>query len=129
VLDTVAGGAEVIQEDNVRDAQLLNESFGVYNPGKIRGPHGAIDHRPGDAEARGNDTLFAEVVGGLAGKFLDDALELRKFLAREALLEDGRECAALFGKERQITLRPANVPCKDHQFPLPWLLALVYVRC
>src|SRR5204862_2352201 len=63
--------------------------------------------------------LCAEVVGGLPGKFLDDALELRKFLAPEALLEDGRECAAFFGKERQITLRPANVPCKDHQFPLP----------
>src|SRR5207253_3729771 len=28
-----------------------------------------------------------------------------------------------------FTLRPANVPCKDHRFPLPRLLTLVYVRC
>src|SRR5207253_9135136 len=103
----------------MRDAHSPNDSFSGYNPRKIHGPHDAIDHRPGDTEARGNDTLFAEVVGGLAGKFLDDALELRKFLAREALLEVGRECAAFFGKERKITLRSAIVLCKDYQFPLP----------
>src|SRR6266704_2281548 len=129
MFDTVPSGAEVIQENDVRDVRLFDERLGIDDPRKIGGSHGAIDHWPGDAESGGNDAVLAQMIGCLAGEFLDDALELRELFAREALLEDGRECAALFREERQITLRPANVPCKDHLFPLPPLLSLLYVRC
>src|SRR5216684_2252669 len=97
MLDAVARGAQVIQENDVRDTQLFDEASGVDDPWKICRSHGAVDYRPGNAKAGGND-----------------AFELRELLACEALLEDGRERAAFFGKKRQITLRPANVPCKDH---------------
>jgi hypothetical protein len=57
------------------------------------------------------------MLGGLAGKFLDDAIELRKFLARKTLLEDGRKRAAFFREKRQIALRAANVSRENHLFP------------
>jgi hypothetical protein len=84
---------------------------------KIRGPHAAIDHRSGNAEAGGNDALLAQMFGRLAREFLDDALELREFLACEALLEDGRERTAFFREERQITLRPTHVSREDQSSP------------
>src|SRR6266576_2953369 len=98
-------------------------------PRIFRGSHAAIDHRPGDAEAGGYDAFLAEMFGRLPRELLDDALELRELLACEALLEDGRERAAFFRKERQITLRPANIPCKDQLFPLTRLVSKFYVRC
>src|SRR6266481_5184015 len=108
MLDAVARGAQVIQENDVRDTQLFDEASGVDDPWKICRSHGAVDHRPGNAEAGGDDAFLSEMIGGLAREFLDDAFELRELLACEALLEDGRERAAFFGKKRQITLRPAN---------------------
>src|SRR5260370_41845485 len=125
MLDTVAGGAKVIQENDVRNIQLFDEGRGIDDPRKIRRPHAAIDHRPCNAKACGNDAFVAQMIGGLAREFLDDALELRELLACEALLEDGRERAAFFREKRQITLRPANVACKDHLFPLPRNLSLI----
>src|SRR5260370_35800929 len=119
--DAVAGGAKIIQESDVWNAQLFDEGRGIDDPRKIRRSDGAIDHRPCNAEACGNDAFVAEMFGRLAREFLDDTLELRELLACEALPEDGRERAAFFRKKRQITLRPANIPCKDHLFPLPRL--------
>src|SRR4029077_5249968 len=115
--DAMAGSAQVIQEDDVRNAQLLDEAGGVNDPGKICRSDGAVDHRAGNAEASGSDAILAEMIGGLAGEFLDNAFELRELLAGEALLEDGRERAAFFGEKRQITLRPANVTRKDQASP------------
>src|SRR6266403_5627051 len=129
MLDTVARGAKVIQENDVRNTQLSDEGSSIDNPRKIRGSNAAIDHRAGNAESSGNDALLAEMIGRLAREFLDDALKLRELLACEALLEDGRKCAAFFRKERQITLRPANVPCKDQLFPLTRPVSKFYVRC
>src|SRR5712692_4280849 len=129
MLDAVARGAKVIQENNVRDTQLFDEAGGVDDPWKICRSHGAVDHRPGNAKASGNDAFLAQMIGRLAGEFLDDAFELRELLACEALFEDGRERAAFFREKRQITLRPANVACKDHLSPLPRSLSLFYVRC
>src|SRR6266852_9800724 len=117
MLDTVARGAKVIQENDVRDTQLSDEGSSIDNPRKIRGSNAAIDHRAGNAEASGNDAFLAEMIGRLAREFLDDALKLRELLACEALLEDGRERAAFFRKERQITLRPANVSREDQSSP------------
>src|SRR5260370_875540 len=128
MLDTVAGGAKVIQENDVRNIQLFDEGRGIDDPRKIRRSHGSIDDRAGDAEARGYDPLAPQMLCRLAREFVDDALELRELLTCEALPEDGRERAAFFRKKRQITLRPANIPCKDHLFPLPRLLNLFYVR-
>src|SRR6202521_5613205 len=101
----------------------------MYDRGEICRSPPAIDHRPGDTEAGGKDAFLAQMFGCLAREFLDDALELREFFACEALLEDGREYSAFFREESQITLRPANVPCKDHLFPLLRLPNSVYVRC
>src|ERR1700724_402390 len=106
MLDTVARGAKIIQENDVRNIQLFDEGRGIDDPRKIRGSNAAIDHRAGNAEAGGNDAFLAQMFGRLAREFLDDALELREFLACEALLEDRCERAAFLRKERQITLRP-----------------------
>src|SRR5712692_9511849 len=121
MLDAVARGAKVIQENNVRDTQLFDEAGGVDDPWKICRSHGAVDHRPGNAKASGNDAFLAQMIGRLAREFLDDAFELGELLACEALFEHGRERAAFFREKRQITLRPANVPCKDHLSPYPGL--------
>src|SRR6267378_574855 len=57
---------------------------------------------------------------GLAPEFLDDQVEQREFLTGKALLEDERELAALFRKERKITLRAPNVSCEENiGFPRP----------
>jgi len=119
MLDTVTGGTEVIQQNDVRNTELFDEAGGIDDPRKIRSSHAAVDHRSGDAKAGCNDAFLAQMIGGLVREFLNDALESRELFARKALLEDRREGTAFFGEERQITLRAANVPCKDHLFPLP----------
>ncbi len=121
-------GPQVVQKNNVWDVEFLGKSLGIHDPGKIGSAHAAVDDRPGDTEAGGHDAFLAQMSSGLMRKFLGDALELRVLFASEALREDGRESAAIFRQERQITLRPANVACKDHRFPLARLLALVYFR-
>src|SRR5207245_10361962 len=63
------------------------------------------------------DALVRQMVGRLPREFLDDSVELRKFLAGEALPENGRESAGFFGEERQIALRATHIPCEDHQLP------------
>jgi hypothetical protein len=115
---TVTGGTQIVQQNDVGDAKLFDKTLGFDNPRKIRGSDATIDNRAGDPEASGKDAFLAKMIGGLAREFLDDALELSELFAREALLEDRRERAAFFRKKRQITLRPANVPCKDHLCPL-----------
>src|SRR5260370_8231508 len=117
MLDTVAGGAKVIQENDVRNIQLFDEGRGIDDPRKIRRPHAAIDHRPGNAKAGGNDAFVAQMIGGLAGEFLDDALELPELLTCEALLEDGRERAPFFRKKGPITLPPPHPPSTDPPLP------------
>src|SRR5229473_167230 len=66
MLDAVARGAQVIQENDVRDTQLFDEASGVDDPWKICRSHGAVDYRPGNAEAGGDDAFFSEMIGGLA---------------------------------------------------------------
>src|SRR5258708_38621096 len=118
MLDTVAGGTEVIQQNDVWNTQLFDKAGGVDDPRKIRSSHAAVDHWPGDAEAGCNDPFLAQMIGGLVREFLNDALKSGELLAGEALLENRREGTAFFGEERQITLRAANVLCKDHLFPV-----------
>src|SRR5882724_5339471 len=118
VLEAVAGGSQIIQENDIGDGHFLNERRSVDDPGKIRGSHAAVDNRAGNAKAGGGDAFAAQMIGGLTGEFLDDQVELREFLTRKALLEDRSEGAAFFRKKRQITLRAANVSRKNHQFPV-----------
>ncbi len=117
MLEAVTPGAQVVQKDDVRDAEHFNEIGSLHNPGKIGGTHAAIDDGAGNAKSGGNDGLAAKMISSLAREFLDDAFELRELLAGEALPEDEREVAAFFGEERQIALRPANVPCEDQMSP------------
>jgi len=95
----------------------FNEIPGLHNPGKIGCTHAAIDDGASNAESGGNDALAAKMISGLAREFLDDALELRELFTGEALPEDERKCATLFREERQIALRPTNVPCEDQVSP------------
>src|SRR6266403_1957797 len=121
MLEAVAGGSQIIQENDIGDCQFLDERRGVDDPRKIRGAHAPVDHRSGDAEARGDDAFVPQMIGGLAREFLDDEVELREFLACKALLEDGSERASFFREKRQITLRAANVSRENHQFPPKYL--------
>src|SRR5215831_8541847 len=58
------------------------------------------------------------MLGSLAGELLDDQIKLRKFLAGEAVTENGREVAVLLGKQGQVAFSAADVPSKDHPLPL-----------
>jgi hypothetical protein len=117
MFEAVPPGTQVVQQDDVRDAEHFNEIRSLHNPRKIGGTHAAIDDGASDAESGSNDAFLPKMISGLAREFLDDALELRELLAREALPEDEREVAAFFREERQIALRPANVACEDQMSP------------
>src|SRR5690242_14434662 len=117
MLDAVAGGAEIVQENDVRNIQFLDESFCVNDPRKVRGSHRSIDHRTGNAKSRGGDAFIPKMIGRLAGELLDDAFELRELLAGKALLEDGRERAAFLREKRKVALRPANITRQDQAAP------------
>src|SRR5690348_12780634 len=56
--------------------------------------------------------------GSLAGEFLDDQIELRKFLAGKTVTENRREVAVLFGKQGQVAFGAADISSKDHPLPL-----------
>src|SRR6266851_3972478 len=65
----IAAAHEAQQFDlllDVRDTQLFDEASGVDDPWKICRSHGAVDHRPGNAEAGGDDAFLSEMIGGLA---------------------------------------------------------------
>src|SRR5713101_2448451 len=121
MLQAVSGGSQIIQKNDIGNIQLFDESRGINHPRKVCRSDAAVDNRAGDAETRSDDAFAAQMFGGLAGKFLDDQVALREFLACKALLEDGSEGAAFFRKKRQITLRAANVSRENHQFPLNYL--------
>src|SRR6267142_7287011 len=114
MLEAMAGGTQIIEENDIGNFQFLNEVRGLYDPGKIRRSDAAVDDGPGNAKTGGNDALGPQVIGGLARKLPDDQFELREFLAGKALLEDGRERTAFFRKKRQIALRAANVSRENH---------------
>src|SRR5258708_1944375 len=98
MLEAVTPGAQIVQQNDVGDAEDLNEIRSLDNPRKIGGTHAAVDDRAGNAESGGNDVLAAKMLSGLAREFLDDALELREFFSGEALPENQRQVAAFFRK-------------------------------
>src|ERR1700674_727825 len=129
MLDTVARGPQIVQENYLGNRKLFDQSPGFHDPRKIGGPHAAIDDRAGDAEAGGDDLFASQVFCRLAQEFLDDQVELRKFFACKPLPVDGRESAALFREERQIALRAPNIPSENHLFPPIKLQTLCVRRC
>src|SRR2546429_2824856 len=98
MLEAMPPRAEVIEEHNVRNVQLLDERFGFHDPGEVRGAHAAVDDRTGDAKSGSVNSLAAEMIRSLAGKLLDDQIELRKFLAGKAVAKNRRQVSILFGK-------------------------------
>src|SRR5580700_8721495 len=110
MFDAVAGSAEVVQEYYVLDMKFLSEFGGIHDPGEIGGADAVVDDRTGDPKTSGAHALLFQTRRGETGKLAHDQVKLGKFLAREAMIEDRREFAVFFGKEREIALRAANVP-------------------
>jgi len=54
---------------------------------------------------------------GDAGEFFCDEIELREILAAKALLENGREPATSFGKEREVAFCTADITGQYHEIP------------
>lgn len=98
MLDAVAGGTEVIHEDDLRHIELSSESASVDGPRKIGGANAIIDDGSGDAKTCSANRRAIEVRLCEAREFLNDEVEGRKAFARETLTEDGSEDAALFRK-------------------------------
>src|SRR5215470_10035203 len=99
MLETVPPSPEVVQQDNLRNIEFLDERLGFYDPGKICGAHAAIDDRASDAESRSVNFAAIQMFRSLAREFLDNQIKLRKFLAGKTVPEDRREIAVLFGKQ------------------------------
>ena len=72
VLDAVSPRAEVVEQNNVRNVQLLRKDGSVDGPGKIRGADAIVDDRAGDAESSGEDFFTGEMRRGLSREFLGD---------------------------------------------------------
>src|SRR6267154_3649073 len=49
ILDAVPPGAEVVEQNNVSDVELLRKDGGVDGPGQICGADTIVDDRAGDA--------------------------------------------------------------------------------
>src|SRR5437660_12345855 len=113
MFETVPPGAQVVQKDDVRDAEHFNKIRSLDNPWQVGCSNSAIDDGASDAESCGNDALAAKLISGLAREFLDDALELREPFSGAALPENTCESATLFGQEPQVALRPPTVPSED----------------
>src|SRR5215472_2803292 len=122
MFEAATPGAEVIQQDDVRNAKLLHERLGFHEPRKIRGPHAAVDDRAGDPKSSSANFFASEMVHGLAGELFDDQIELRELLARKAMAKNRRELATLFRKQRQIAFGAADISRKNHQLLLERLL-------
>src|SRR5882762_9471457 len=99
MFEAVAGGSQIIQKNDIGNFQLFDEARGFHDPGKICCSDAAVDDRSGDAKTGGGYMLATQVIGGLARKLPDDQFELCEFLARKALFENGRKCAAFFRKK------------------------------
>src|SRR5260370_3469858 len=72
MLETVPPGAQVVQQNDVRDAEHVNEIGSLHNPRKIGGTHASIDNWASDTETGGNNALAIKMLSGLARTFLDD---------------------------------------------------------
>jgi hypothetical protein len=118
MLDAVAGSAEVVQEDDILDVKFLSEFGGIHDPREIGGTDAIVDDRTGNAKTGGAHALLLQTWFGEAGKLAHNQVKLGEFLAGEAMIEDRREFAVLFGKEREIAFRATNIACKNHLVPL-----------
>ena len=73
-----------------------------------------VDDRPGNTESSGANFFAAQMWFSLAGKFLDDQIELGETFTGEALAEDHFQLAVLFREERQIAFGTTHVACENH---------------
>ncbi len=117
IFDAVAPGAQIVQKNDVFDAEFRGKYGRINGPGKIGGAHAIVDDRTGDAETGGADFFLTEMRGGYSGKFLGDEIEGGEVLAAEALLENGSEPAGLFRKKREVAFGAADVTGQYHEIP------------
>src|ERR1700737_4579942 len=118
MFDTVACGTQIVQNNNLFHLQLVDKIFGIHNPRKICSANAIFNYRSGDTKTGSFDALARQGRRGLPQKFLHDEGKLRKFLAGKSLFENKSEVAVCFREQREITLRTADIPSKDHQLPL-----------
>jgi hypothetical protein len=114
MLKAMAGGAEIIEENNFFDLEFFFQIFGVDDPGKIGGANFVVNDGTGNAEARSGYALAVEMSPSLAGEFFNDEIKSREFLAGETLLENWRELAPFFREQSNIALCAADVARKNH---------------
>src|SRR5207249_3889817 len=107
MLEAVAPGAQVVHQRNMFDPQLALQVFRLDDPGEVGSANRVVDDRAGNAKSGRFDTLPIEVRSGRADKFAHDQLELREILTGETLLENRRERAALFRKQREVAFGAA----------------------
>src|SRR5262249_16272065 len=88
ILNAVAPRPEVVEQDHVRNVELLREHGSVDGPRKVGGAHAVVNHRAGDAEPGSADFFVAEVRRGDTRELLGNEIELGKILTAEALLEN-----------------------------------------
>ncbi len=110
--DAVAVGLEVVDEEDVRDAERVLEVAAVEGPGKIGELEAAVADGAGDAEAGGGDVLF--VFGAGAEEVFDCAFEAGEFVGGEFLVAYGDEVAFGHVVEREMNLGAAYVACENH---------------
>jgi len=70
ILDAVSPGTEVVEQNDVRNVQLLRKDGSVDRPGKIRRANAIVDDGARDAESSGENFFTGEMRGRLAREFL-----------------------------------------------------------
>src|SRR5258705_6907159 len=102
--DAIGARFEIVQQGDRIELQRVAQFRRVEHPGKIGSLDFAVDHRTGDAEARGLDRVIA------AGeKFLQNRDQTGVTLAREIVLGLGVQLFAVHRKQREISLGAADI--------------------
>src|ERR1700682_2876757 len=115
MLQAVGGGAEIVYQNNGLHFEFAGQRFGINNPGKVGGVNTVVNDRAGNAKSRGTDFILGQKRGGLAGKFLDDQIKLRKTFTGKTLAKNHLQLAVFLRKERQIAFRTAHIARKNHR--------------
>ena len=105
--DAVAVGLEIVDEEDVVDAEVDRELVAVQGPGKVGEAQAAVAHRAGHAEAGRGYLVRAQ-------KLFYDLFQAGVFLGRKALVAGVLKLSIDKVIQRQVSLGAAYVARQNH---------------
>ena len=112
--DAIAVGFQIIDEEDVANAEGALQVASVEDPWKICEFETPVTNRAGAAEAGGCDEALIFSFGSGAEEAVNDLFKAAELMRGKLEITDGKKVAFDHAVEREVNLGAAYVACEDH---------------